>query len=186
MAKVYTSRSDEDTIGTVLSKGFKAKGPKWTVLRVALALSLKQSEEPSDVFDSLDDGKDGEYTTDILTGRSQNETEGFIDAFRALLSVYHCQDLFGADDAVLARLLQRHIRRGLKEIQTSWRESHDFHEFLLQEFFAASSDLEVTTDQEQSVKQLSEAIEEIGLQAEVLDSRDGRLRTQLDRLPHDR
>ena len=173
MAKVYTSRSDEDTIGTILSKGFRAKGPKWTVLRVALALSLKQSEEPSDIFDSLDGGKDGEYTIDTLTGRNQNEPEDFIDAFRALLSVYHRQDMFGADDALFARLLQRHIRRGLKEIQTSWRESHDFHEFLLQEFFAIPSDLEVTSGQEQGVKQLSRAIEEFGLQAEVLDSRDG-------------
>ncbi|MDY6831707.1 MAG: DNA translocase FtsK [Thermodesulfobacteriota bacterium] len=176
MAKIYTSHTDEDTIALVQSKGFLAKGPKWTVLRVALALSLKQPEEPADIFDNLDGRKEGhgEYPLDVLTGRSQKETDSFVDAFCALLSVYHHQDLFGNENEELyIRLLQRHIRRGLREIQTSWRESHDFHEFLLQEFFAIPSGQDFATGQEHDVEQLLQALEEFGLTAEVLDSHDG-------------
>jgi S-DNA-T family DNA segregation ATPase FtsK/SpoIIIE len=122
MAKVYTSRSDEETVTVILRKGFLAQGHKWTVLRVALALSLKQPSPPSEDFDDLAGRKDGEYTLEVLTGRSQKESDAFVDAFRALLSVYHQQDLFGdGNEALFARLLQRHIRRGLREIQTSWR-----------------------------------------------------------------
>lgn len=170
MAKVYTSRADEDTIAAVLHKGFRAQGPKWTVLRLALALSLKQAQPPTDDFDTLEGGKDGEYALDVLTGRSQKESEEFVDAFRALVSAYHRQDLFG-DDELFIRLLQRHIRRGLREIQTSWRESHDFHEFLRQEFFSA----EVLDHAlpETDAPGLMLALEEFGLSAVLLASQDG-------------
>lgn len=170
MAKVYTSRGDEDTIALVLRKGFMAPGHKWTVLRVALALSLKQSTPPAEDLDNLEGGKDGEYTLDVLTGRSQRESDNFVDAFLAVLSIYHQQDLSG-DDALYTRLLQRHIRRGLREIQTTWRESHDFHEFLYQEFFAAhSGDQDV---QHLNVEGLVRALEEFGLTAEIVNSHDG-------------
>jgi S-DNA-T family DNA segregation ATPase FtsK/SpoIIIE len=172
MAKVYTSRSDEETVTVILRKGFLAQGHKWTVLRVALALSLKQPSPPSEDFDDLAGRKDGEYTLEVLTGRSQKESDAFVDAFRALLSVYHQQDLFGdGNEALFARLLQRHIRRGLREIQTSWRESHDFHEFLYQEFFAAQGkDAAVP---ELDAAGLAQALEEFGLTAQITDSRDG-------------
>lgn len=171
MAKVYTSQSDEDTIGLLLRKGFLAQqGHKWTVLRVALALSLKQPSPPDESYDNLEGGKNGEYTLAVLTGESQKESDGFVDAFRVLLSTHHQRDLFG-DDSLYARLIQRHIRRGLREIQTSWRESHDFHEFLYQEFFAqmGGGDEAVGT---QTVS-LVQALEEFGLTAEITQSQDG-------------
>lgn len=170
MAKVYTSRTDEDTITLVLRKGLMAQGHKWTVLRIALALSLKQSDPPPEGFDNLEGGKDGEYTLDVLTGRSQKESDDFVDAFRVLLSVYHGEDLFGEDDRY-TRLLQRHIRRGLREIQTSWRESHDFHEFLRQELLAIpEQERDVPTA---DVGDLVHALEEFGLSPTLLDSLDG-------------
>jgi S-DNA-T family DNA segregation ATPase FtsK/SpoIIIE len=173
MAKVYTSRSDEDAIALVLRKGFLAQqGHKWTVLRLALALSLKQSAPPGEVFDDLQGSKDGEYTVEVLTGRSQKESDGFVDAFRALLSAYHRQDMF-ADEAMYTRLLQRHVRRGLREIQTSWRESHDFHEFLFQEFFSQQLPGEDHQASGINAKALADALEEFGLTAEVSESRDG-------------
>lgn len=170
MAKIYTSRSDEDTIVQVLRKGFLAQGHKWTVLRMALALSLKQPSPPDENFDNLEGGKDGEYTLEVLTGRSQKEADGFVDAFRALLSVYHQQDLFG-DDTLYARFMQRHIRRGLREIQTSWRESHDFHEFLYQEFFALMGEGGSTAIT--NTVGLLQALEEFGLGAEIIQSQVG-------------
>jgi S-DNA-T family DNA segregation ATPase FtsK/SpoIIIE len=175
MAKIHTSRQDEDIINLVLRNGFRARGPKWTVLRVALALSLKQTtEEPPDSFDNLEGDKEGrgEYFIDRVTGRDQKENDEFVEAFRVLLSIYHHQNLFGNDD-MYCRLLQRHIRRGLREIQTTWRESHDFHEFLRQEFFAAQSGQIVVPEQERGPEQLVQALGEFGLTAEVLESRDG-------------
>lgn len=174
MAKVYTSRSDEDTIALVLRKGFMAAaGDKWTVLRVALALSLKQSDPPAEDFDNLEGEKGKEYTIDVLTGRSQKEPDGFVDAFRALLSVYHQQDLFGDEnEALFTRLLQRHIRRGLREIQTSWRESHDFNGSLHQEFFTAHGETHEAHSLD-TAKELAQALEEFGLTAEITESREG-------------
>jgi S-DNA-T family DNA segregation ATPase FtsK/SpoIIIE len=170
MAKVYTSQGDEDTLSLVMRKGLLAQGPKWTVLRVALALSLKQPEPPDEHYDEFEGEKGSEYTLEILTGASQKETEGFVDAFCALLSAYHGQNLFD-DEALYARLLQRHIRRGLREIGTSWRESHDFHEFLFQEFFSRA-DGPAMAEATQSPAVLH-ALEEIGLSAEILATRNG-------------
>ena len=66
MAKVYTSRADEDTVALVLRKVLMApQGHKWTVLRIALALSLKQSDPPAETLDTLDGGKTGEYSLDV-------------------------------------------------------------------------------------------------------------------------
>lgn len=170
MAKVYTSRADEDSIALILRKGLMAQGHKWAVLRIALALSLKQPDPPPDALDNLERGKDGEYTLDVLTGRSQRESDDFVDAFRVLLSVYHGEDLFGEDDRY-TRLLQRHIRRGLREIQTSWRESHDFHEFLRQELFSVPDRGEVGLASDGG--SLVDALEELGLSATLLDSLEG-------------
>lgn len=173
MAKVYTSRTDEDVVASVMRKGLLAQGPKWTILRLALALSLKQHTAPDESFDSLEDGKGGEYTLELLTGRSQKESDGFVDAFRVLLSVYHQQDLFNdEEDRLYARLMQRHIRRGLKEIQASWRESHDFHEFLYQEFFASQPG-ETLIANAHDGDSLLRALEEFGLSAKITETREG-------------
>lgn len=174
MAKVYISSDDRDIVALVLRKGLLAQqGHMWTVLRLALALSLKQTTAPDESFDVLEGGQDGEYTVELLTGSSQKESEGFVDAFRVLLSVYYQQDLFDdKDDKLYARLLQRHIRRGLREIHTSWRESHDFHEFLYQEFFASQQG-EVHNTHVQSSDSLLHALEEFGLNAEITETREG-------------
>lgn len=182
MAKVYISRDDEDIVAQVLRKGLLARGHKWTVLRLALALSLKQSAAPDQSFDDLEGGQGGEYTVEVLTGGTQKESEGFVDAFRALLSAYHQQDLFAdKEDKLYARLLQRHIRRGLKEIHTSWRESHDFHEFLFQEFFTSYD--EGSAAHTQDNESLLHALEELGLTAEITETREGpRVTRQMVRL----
>lgn len=183
MAKVYTSRGDEDIIAQILRKGLLvSQGHKWTVLRLALALSLKQPAAPDESFDVLEDGKDGEYTVEVLTGGTQKESEGFVDAFRVLLSAYHQQDLFDDEgDKLYARFLQRHIRRGLREIHTSWRESHDFHEFLYQEFFASQD--EGSAAHTQDNESLLHALEELGLTAEITETREGpRVTRQMVRL----
>jgi DNA segregation ATPase FtsK/SpoIIIE, S-DNA-T family len=169
MAKVYTSQSDEDTISLVLRKGFRTQGPKWTVLRLALAISLRQPTLPDESFDQLDQ-RGSEYTLELLNGRSQKEANGFVDAFCALLSAHHQIDFF-SDEQIYARWMQRHIRRGLKEIQATWRESHDFHEFLFQEFFANQPVEAVADTQAQSG--LAPALTELGFKAEIIHQHDG-------------
>lgn len=174
MAKVYLSQGDVDVIDLVLNRGLLARGGhKWTVLRLALALSLKQPVAPDESFDDLGGSSASEPTLEVLTGESQKESRGFVDAFRALLSIYHQQDLFeDKEDKTYARLLQRHIRRGLREIQTSWRDSHDFHEFLYQEFFTSHQG-EANSAHAQDGEDLLHALEELGLTAEIIDTRDG-------------
>lgn len=169
MAKIYTSQADEDTISLVLRKGFRTQGPKWTVLRLALALSLRQPDVPDESFDKIDQGK-GEYTLEVLSGHSQKESSGFVDAFCALLSVRHQIDLFG-DETLYARWMQRHIRRGLKEIQSTWRESHDFHEFLFQELFSRQSTEALPESAKES--DLAQALAELGFKAEIIHQHDG-------------
>ncbi len=133
--KVFTSRDDETLIRTVQQHGLLAPNsdPKWKVLRVAFALSLRSPEPPSEEFDDYHP-KDGEYALKQLCGEGQEPD--YTDAFRALLSIYHDLDLFSSADELFIKLLQRHVRRGLSEIERSWAIGHDFHELLYQELFS--------------------------------------------------
>ncbi len=151
MADIFTSKADELIIDQVLQYGFSsAKAPKYTVLRLALAKSLRITTEPNDLFDKIDE--DGaEYTLAVLTGKTRDEDingiRDFDDAICALLSTYHNEDLFSN----LKRyriLLQRHIRRGLYEIKTSWNRSHDFIVYLQEELFAG---LDLSSSQQISI-----------------------------------
>lgn len=172
MSKVYTSRQDEDTIELVKRKGLMADGPKWTVLRLALAISLKQAEPPEDSYDHFEDGRGGEYALEQLTGRGQGEPEGFVDAFCAILSAHHGEDLFAEDGERYVFWLQRHMRRGLREIRTSWRESHDFHEYLLQELFSVATNNSEGTWAE-NPETIRRALMEIGVQGEIIERQEG-------------
>lgn len=180
MAKIYPSKEDESFILKILGKqGLGAyKLPKWAALRLALAISLRIPTEPSEELDMETRGK--EIDLKQLTGLGQDkdntntrrgQSRDFTDAYRVLLSVYHNQDLFG-DDEQFRVLLQRHIRRGFREMRTSWRESHDFHEYLFQELFSDASrqshyDVDLLEDR------LLDALMQIGIHAEIRDSLSG-------------
>nr|VFJ88617.1 MAG: DNA segregation ATPase FtsK/SpoIIIE, S-DNA-T family [Candidatus Kentron sp. LFY] len=181
MADIYTSRADEDTIEQVLKKGLEAKAlPKWTVLRLALAQSLRLDSPPDAGFDKTED-RGSQYHLEQVTGRGQVSKEeratiDFDDPICALLSVYHDKNLF-TDFADYRKLLQRHIRRGLREIQTGWRESHDFHQYLYQELFAGPDGIAETRLSHEGIvheqDRLINALREIDIQAEIRESRDG-------------
>lgn len=177
MGEIYTGAQDETTIQLVLEKGLNVpRQPKWIVLRLALSQSLRIATPPDDFLDRIEDRKGGgEYHLEQVTGQGKPQGEDGVridydDAIRALLSVYHEQDLFN-DEIAYRRLLQRHIRRGLREFRNGWRESHDFHEYLYQELFAdqvvenqAQPDLD--TD-------LERGLSEIGVEGELRDSLPG-------------
>ncbi len=176
MADIFTSKADELIIDQVLQYGFSsAKAPKYTVLRLALAKSLRISTEPNDSFDKNEE--DGaEYTLAVLTGKTRDEDingiRDFDDAICALLSTYHNEDLF-SNLKRYKTLLQRHIRRGLYEIKTSWNRSHDFIVYLQEELFAG---LDFGPSQQSSTAIeiiLIDALKEIGVSAEIKNKIQG-------------
>lgn len=173
MSKIYTNAQDELTINTVLGKkGLLATTqPKWTVLRIALGQSLRLATPPDEALDRRESASGGgEYALEQVTGEGKGEDD-FTPLIRGLLSVYHETDLFG-DDEAFVRLLQRHVRRGLREIRTSWREGNDFHDFLLHEFFGDTSAPKPANVVDTSAK-LIRALAEIGVTAELQSKTDG-------------
>ncbi len=81
-----------------------------------------------------------------------------------MLSVYHNQDLF-SDEVCYRKFLQRHIRRGLREIDISWKSESDFHAWLTNEFFSNLQSVPVVAIEYQD--QLVAACSEIGIHAEI-------------------
>jgi len=165
MAKINTSEKDERIIKAILEKGLAIKNkPKWTVLRLALAKSLNTPEEPEPELDQINDKIGGsEYALAQVAGSGQEKDH--TDAYRALLSTYHRKDLF-SDEEAFRKYLQRHIRRGLKEFRTSWTETHDFHEYIYQEFLSDFDPQKTDEHQDQS-KELESALNEIGVSGKI-------------------
>ncbi|TAN53711.1 MAG: DNA translocase FtsK [Methylococcaceae bacterium] len=179
MGDVNTNRDDEITIDQVLANGFRTPHspniPKYRVLRLALAKSLRMEGEPEQALDTvLTVEKGSEYSLEQVTGLGRSEdTKGMRDfdaATRALLSVYHHEDLF-ASELRYKTLLQRHIRRGLREIRTSWNRGHNFAVWLREELLPA-----VTTaalDSPPDTDKLLAALQEIGVHAEIRSVKQG-------------
>lgn len=178
MADIYTSREDEKTIEDVLFKGLQVKAPKWTVLRLALAHSLRIPSPPDETLDRVLE-KGGEYDLEQVTGRGQGagrvrtggQQHDFTDAIRGMLGLYEDLDLF-ADDKAFRTHLQRHIRRGLREFRRGWRDGHDFHQFLYQELCAGQERGKETEETDFATRLIS-ALAEIGVQGEVEATLDG-------------
>ena len=97
MADIYTSHDDENIVEQVKTYGFRTpKAPKYRVLRLALAKSLSMETPPDDDLDTLI-GRGSEYSLEQITGYSKAEHGSVLDyddAVRALLSVYHNEDIF--------------------------------------------------------------------------------------------
>lgn len=181
MGDVNTSRDDENTIEQVRVYGLRTpNAPKYRVLRLALAKSLRLEGEPEQTLDTVPTAEKGsEYSLEQVTGLGRSDdTKGVHDfdaATRALLSVYHQEDLLGADSRYKT-LLQRHVRRGLREIRTSWAPSHSFAAWLREELLpiAATEPL----DSPPQTDALLAALQEIGVKAEIRSVRQG---SRLDR-----
>lgn len=170
MSRVYITEEDETLVRQILRKGLRApeREPKWKVLRIALAFSLARSEAPAESFDNYQP-KGGEYSWEQVCGQGLNPD--YTDSYRALLSAYHDTDLFADEKGMFARLLQRHIRRGLHEIRNGWRERHDFHEFLYQELLSRSQAEEQQAGDMQI--RLQAALRELSLDARIVQQTDG-------------
>lgn len=174
MADIYTSKEDEETINRVLKSGLELddKEPKWKVLRIALAKSLQIETEPDNSLDTVS-GKRGEYNLQQVTGKGKDndlKIQDWDPACRALLSVYHKQDFF-ADETTYRKILQRHIRRGLREIDISWKSGSDFHAWLNHEFFSNLQSAPAVAIEYKD--RLCSAFSEIGIRAEIQTKANG-------------
>jgi S-DNA-T family DNA segregation ATPase FtsK/SpoIIIE len=134
--RIHLTSQDREIIASLRDDGLRTKVDQWTVARLALARSLQFASSPlPEVFPLLPQQRHGvELHSAQLMGEGRGESEDLSDVFRALLSVYEGVDLFG-DDEAFRDVLQRHVRRGLKEMGQEWRPDSDFHQYLLQELF---------------------------------------------------
>lgn len=185
MADIYTSEEDENIIDQVLVYGFKTpKSPKYRVLRLALAKSLRTETMPDADLDTIPPSmkaKGSSYDLRQVTGQGKNEENPGIldydDATRALLSAYHDEDLFASDKRYVC-LLQRHIRRGLRDIRTSWNRGHSFANWLREELFFETDLPAIEPSIDTDLKILAAALKEIGVEADIRNARQG---VRLDR-----
>lgn len=179
MADIYTSSQDEQTVSDVIRYGFEVEGssakwPKYLVLRMVLAHSLSIDLAPDEAFDRFDRSGGSEYDLDQVTGLGKADdhmgTLDFDDAVCGLLSVYHEVDLF-SDPKLYRTLLQRHIRRGLHEVRTTWKRSHDFltwmSESLMSGGLLVADESESAKKDEYDERTVLDALAEVGTRAVV-------------------
>ncbi|MDX9813393.1 MAG: FtsK/SpoIIIE domain-containing protein [Sulfurimonadaceae bacterium] len=163
MADIYTSREDELLIAKIINDGFNHNMHKYYILRLALA---KSTQMPN--FDDLDDylniKGDGrkEYLLKQVTGENSQE-EDYDKEIRVLLGYLHNLNLF-ENDSEYKKLLQKHIRRGLAEIDRSWKSSDSFYEYIYQDM------LEAISIEENSELDIIEAIDRAGIKAELVET----------------
>lgn len=171
MAKIYTDSQDELTITNILKQGLRQNLPKWVALRLALARSLRIATPPDEALGRRESSLGGgEYALEQLTGEGKDGEENQTQLLRALLSVYHDKDMF-ADNELFTQLLMCHVRRGLREFRNGWTDSHDFHDFLLHELFG---DLRAASPIDEGLRErLVKGLAEIGIPAEIVETRDG-------------
>ncbi len=193
MADIYTNKQDEETIKQVRLHGLKTpNAPKLRVLRIACARSLQLATPPGKEYDRIDSNlKGSEYERARITGKGlqadESGRQNFDHAIRTLLCVYHEEDLFNGvkGEKRFNQLLQRHVRRGLHEIRTTWRPGHDFHQFLYHELFGTVTPAKPYSDRSQV---LLSGLKEIGISARINDVKEGprisRYRIYLNDLNH--
>lgn len=175
MAKIYIPGWDEGFIDSLKADGLGTpKAPHWIVARIALARSLQLPQFPSEDLERPRTQERGyEIHMEQLTGENSPAQQDFTDDFRLMLSIYHHEDLF-ADRDRFVFLLQRHIQRGLNELQRSWRKGNDFYDYLYQEMFhTRAADLETSTGTEDAAVRLRRALGEVGVSAQVEEVRQG-------------
>lgn len=170
MSRVYISEQDEIVVKQIMRKALRAsdREPKWKALRIALSLSLARPDAPSEEYDDYRP-KGGDYSWEQVCG--QGLDADYTDSYRAILSAFHDTDLFTDEKGDFARLLQRHIRRGLSEIRTGWRETHDFYEFLYQELLSRTP--VINSPAPDTGQKLVAALQEIGVMAEITEQSEG-------------
>ncbi len=151
LRKVYFGADERALMERVLVDGLRFQqtavgraggtsgGHWWYVLRIALALSLRLPDVPGEEYSTSTTTK-AEPRLGQVIGTNPNGPD-LSSVFQALISAHHGEDLF-ADEDRFVEVLQRHLRRGLSEIEAGWRVGNDFFDFVDQELFVSSLDSE--------------------------------------------
>lgn len=115
----------------------KTRGSYWRIVRLAIARSLQESDEPDDPRFRAPSGSGGsELHLEQVTGRNSSRMVDLDGAFVMLLSLRHNLDLLKDQDRYV-ELVQRHARRGIELLQLDWRPGTTFHDALLDTVYAA-------------------------------------------------
>jgi S-DNA-T family DNA segregation ATPase FtsK/SpoIIIE len=172
MDDLFFTKEEKDFFELVLKEGLglEKSGFNWYVMRFALAKSLGMDGEPGSEF-AAPRGHASELHLQQITGRGGKENLDFDAAFRMLLSVKHNADYF-ADQRVYVDMLQRHLRRGLAEMRSSWHRGTSFHDYLLDELYLDTAAIEDTSSPvatRLSNDRLRAALAELGIGATPVD-----------------
>jgi S-DNA-T family DNA segregation ATPase FtsK/SpoIIIE len=145
MDDLFFTQDEKDFFEQVLKEGLgvEKNGFYWQVLRFALAKSLGMDDEPGTEF-AAPPRHASELHLQQITGRGGKED--FDAAFRMMLSIKHNRDYF-ADQNVYVDMLQRHLRRGIAEMRSSWLRGTSFHDYLLDELYLDTIPTEDTSTQ---------------------------------------
>ena len=170
---LYFSADEKTTFERFLRQGLlqpSNRGHYWWVLRLAIARSLQDAEEPDERYRALS-SRDGrsELHLEQITGLGKDAI--LDDSFRTILSLRHGQDLFERHDAYV-ELVQRHCRRGLKRLEEDWRKGITLHDALLDGLYFGGY-TEGTPDAAQSAtvdfQTLQRGLQQIAVKASLHD-----------------
>lgn len=115
----------------------KRRGVYWWIVRLAIARSLEQPDDPDPLLYRAPGGNDrSELHLEQITGRASSRLEDFDAAFTMLLSIRHNVDLF-QDHDLYVDLIQHHARRGIELLQLDWRPGTTFHDALLDTIYTS-------------------------------------------------
>jgi S-DNA-T family DNA segregation ATPase FtsK/SpoIIIE len=133
MDDIFFTNEEREFFQAVLGKGLlQPQVFYWSVLRLALALSLRMEGMPDDRYSRPKGGSRSELHLEQLTGRGTDKD--YDNAIRLLLSIKHQADLF-KNQAEYVDLIQRHFRRGVEAMMRAWQPGRDFHDYLLDELY---------------------------------------------------
>lgn len=175
LAEFHTTKQEENLIDDLLRHGLhNPKRHKLGILRLALGLSLHIQLPPDEKW-AYSTSKDGKpYKLERITGVQSEDSDGrtknYENTIKAIMSVYHQQDMF-ADHNLFTRWLRAHVHRGLTEISNSWRPGNDFIDYLLNEFSSVWSNTSNTSEvtHQHTTDQLKNGLLEIGVSAKVVN-----------------
>ncbi|KPY07520.1 cell division FtsK/SpoIIIE [Pseudomonas syringae pv. philadelphi] len=155
----------------VLSEGMAAQGgPKWWVVRFAIAHSLRIGGEPDARF-GVPSGKGGSaLKMEQITGWGKtDDAQNFDGALRMLFSLAHNVELFD-DSRRFIELVQRHARRGLESMRGAWVPGRSFYDYLLDELYigaeySETDDHGVSEHSPIDFSMLDQGLKELGIDA---------------------
>ncbi len=135
MSKLYFTLDERAFFDRVATHGLlRAKTPYWPIVRFAITHSLRLNTLPDERY-TAPSGRGSELELEQITGFGKSAAEDYDDEMRFLLSVRHQEDLFG-DSNRYVDLLQRHARRGVELMLSSWQPGQTYHDYLLEELYS--------------------------------------------------